>query len=886
VPDRNDGLAMWTLALHLALFAAPEDVVPTVAHWELDGSLVSAVGGEALVVEPATGATFVPSTFADDPSTPTQVLQLAKGAKVHVPIAFTLRGPGYEGRWTVVMDIQIGDPPPSPVLGKRSPPLKKPTWRTVPLVQTDPWNDDDAELLIDRIKGLDVAGEHGGTLLDGTWHRVAMVVDETSKTVTGFVDGVMVRRTKTDIADSRWALEPELLLFADEKREHPGVRLASLQVRTGAMAEAHIQQLGAPKAAGLPRPEAPLVAWSAPPPAALRPGQPFVATFRVSPPSGEVELVLLGLLGGNPTADVVLAKVPCDAGQVHGALPPGLVPGKHQLALRWVGDNTRAAIAPLEVLAGVSGDTALLGKELLQNPSFDKVLEPWVLAGSAVVEASPGANGTAVVGRRGDYSVRQVIALPPGLQGGGFAVTASARAKRKDRATSFGDRGTLVVRYLAANGDVLGSLRSMSVDKSEWHELAVRGPVPAKAERLEVIFSALERQGGKNEVALDQVAVSLQPLATEPVRLAKLPVLMPGQGLDEQYLVFETDTTDVAPTVVWGPVNTEAGDANAGPEVRLTAIESTTIDARHQVHRAVLTPLARGVAYRYRIELEGESSPTWAFTAAKPDDAPLTIAWLSDNQHGWRTFRQLVPQFAEAAPDFVVMTGDIVQRGSELREWQTEWFSPLSIGNFAQTTPVVVARGNHDGDGALAHAYVPLPGNDHWYAFTRAGVRFIVLDTEAEAGRVPEQVSWLTAELGGSDSKAAAFRIVAFHKAPYSNRWDSAKSKYDGEKWVRDDLVPLFETGQVDLVIAGHAHTYQRMDREGVRYLVIGGAGGRLDRYKTGSWPMDKDFVGHHWALMHIAQTPKGRQITWTAKDFDGKVIDNWDLVERRKTAR
>lgn len=856
---------MWTLALHLALFAAPEEAVPTVAHWELDGGLTSAVGGESLTVEPSTGASFVTSTLVDGDAT---VLELAKGARVHVPIAFTLRGPGYQGRWTVVMDVQIGNPP---VPGKRAP---KPTWRSAPLVQTDPVNDDDAELLIDRTRGLEVAGEHGGTITEGTWHRVAMVVDEGSKTVTGFIDGVMVRRVKTDIVDSRWALEPELLLFADEERQHPGLRLAALQVRTGAMADSHIQSLGAPIAAGLPRPEAPLVAWSSPPPSALRPGQVFATTFRVSPPSGEVALVLKGA-----PSDVVLAQVPCDAVHVQGVLPPGIAPGKYELELRWVGDATRRATAPLEVLAGNDGKR-FIGQELLRAPGFDE-LEPWTVSGDITHGPTAGANGKAIVGKRGDYSVRQVVALPAELQGGGYLLDLHARVKRKDRMGIYGDRGMAVVRFLATDGTVLGSLRSLSVDKSEWHELVAQGPIPTRAERVEVIFQAFERQGGKNEIAVDAINVAVAPIVTGPVRLAKLPTLLAGQGPDELYLVFETDTTSIAPALVWGPV-----DASVGPEVRTTPVESTTIDPRHQVHRVTLTPLVRGAAYQYRVELGDDISPTWRFTAPEPDDAQLTIAWLSDNQHGWRTFRQLVPAFAEAKPDLLVVTGDIVQRGHELREWQTEWFSPLSIGNLAQTTPIAVARGNHDGDGAFAHAYVPLPGNGHWYAFTRNGVRFIVLDTEADVQRVPEQASWLTAELGGKDAKDADFRIVTFHRAPYSNRWDSPKSKYDGEKWVRDLLVPIFAKGKVDLVIAGHAHTYQRMDQEGVRYLVIGGAGGRLDRHKTGHWPMDKDVVGHHWALMQIDLTPKGRQISWTARDFDGKVFDEWTMTSRRRAAR
>lgn len=873
---------MWTLALQLALFAAPEEAVPTVAHWELDGTLASAVGGEALTVAPPESARFERVTFD---GTETEVLRVEPGGRVHVPIAFTLRGPGYEGRWTVVMDVMIGEPPSARAGARRK--SRPPAWKTAPLVQTDPWNDDGAELVADRARGLGLAGAHGGVIDAGVWHRVAMVVDEADKTVSAFVDGVMVRRVRTEIVDSRWALEPELLLFADDERPHPGVRLASLQVRTGAMRESHVQHLGAARAAGLPRPEAPLLAWSSPPPAALSPGQPFVTRFRVSPPAGEVELVLRGAApgpGDESATEIILGRVACDAGQVHGALAHGLTPGRQQLELRWVADPSRKVSAPIEVLPMSDGADPgdVVGRELLHNGGFDQAqLGPWVLTGDAVVASAAGAEGLAVSGRRGDYALRQVVALPAAVGDAGFAVSASARVRRKDGRGRFGDRGTLLVRFLGADGASLASLRSLSVDGAEWHELAARGPLPPGARQLEVTFNALEREGGKNEVALDRISLALAPIETGPVRLSKLPVLMPGQGLDELVLVFETDRANVAPLVVWGPQ-----DPADGPSRALSTLESTSIDKRHQVHRAVLGPLARGVRYAYRIELAGEASPTWRFRAPAPDTEPLTIAWLADNQHGWSTFRQVIPLLAGAAPDLVIMPGDIVQRGHELREWQTEWFSPLSLEGFAQSTPIAVARGNHDGDGALAHAYVPLPGNGHWYAFTRAGVRFIVLDSEADARRVPEQTSWLEAELAGADARQAPLRVVTFHKAPFTNRWDSPRSRYDGEKWVRDAWVPVFERGGVDLVIAGHAHTYQRMDRNGVRYLVVGGAGGRLDRHVTGRWPMDRDHVGHHYALMRVERDAAATRITWIAKDFQGNVIDRWELASRARAER
>ena len=106
------------------------------------------------------------------------------------------------------------------------------------------------------------------------------------------------------------------------------------------------------------------------------------------------------------------------------------------------------------------------------------------------------------------------------------------------------------------------------------------------------------------------------------------------------------------------------------------------------------------------------------------------------------------------------------------------------------------------------HIYSGNSTNCFYFLQAEDGIRVLVQsrglgDVYKRQGRGPEQVTWLTAELGGKDSRAAAFRIVAFHKAPYSNRWDSAGSKYDGAKWVRDQLVPVFAKGNVDLVIAG-----------------------------------------------------------------------------------
>ncbi|MFO0749017.1 MAG: metallophosphoesterase [Myxococcota bacterium] len=325
---------------------------------------------------------------------------------------------------------------------------------------------------------------------------------------------------------------------------------------------------------------------------------------------------------------------------------------------------------------------------------------------------------------------------------------------------------------------------------------------------------------------------------------------------------------------MWGPADA-AGEASLQ---RSAPIVRTTISPRNEVHEVVLGPLEPGRAYRYHVEVGPWQSQEWIIRG--PSDAePLKIAWTADNQIGWQTFRGMLPAIAASKPDFIVLAGDIVQHGEMLREWQTEWFSTLAVADFGQTTPVYFARGNHDGEHALSYAFTTLPGNEAWYAFTRANVRFIVLDTEAENGVVPEQLAWLEAELASPASKDADFRVVSFHKTPFSNRWSNAKSTYDGEDWVRDNWVPEFKRLGVDLVVAGHTHAYQRIDKDGVRYVTVGGAGGRIDTYRTGHWPLDKDILVHHWAMMEIGD----RRIHWVARDEGGKVIDEFTLRARRR---
>src|SRR5262245_2170609 len=218
----------------------------------------------------------------------------------------------------------------------------------------------------------------------------------------------------------------------------------------------------------------------------------------------------------------------------------------------------------------------------------------------------------------------------------------------------------------------------------------------------------------------------------------------------------------------------------------------------------------------------------------------------------------------------------MVKNGNGISEWQDDWFKPRETLIAAQTTPVIYARGNHDGEHALAYAYSKLPGNEAWFAFDYGNTRFIFLDSEVDSAGSPEQLAWLRAELQRPETRQATFRLVCFHRPPWVNLWNGGG--YTGEPFVRNDWTPLFAQGLVDMVICGHAHNYNRGQTNGVTYIISGGGGGILDVERVAFWPLfTVEYSRYHYGLMEV----NGNTMLWQAFDNNNQLIDMFTLQSR-----
>ncbi len=184
--------------------------------------------------------------------------------------------------------------------------------------------------------------------------------------------------------------------------------------------------------------------------------------------------------------------------------------------------------------------------------------------------------------------------------------------------------------------------------------------------------------------------------------------------------------------------------------------------------------------------------------------------------------------------DFILTLGDNnYPRGAadtidaNIGQFFHEYISPYkgTYGPGSDTNRFFPSLGNHDwidrsGEPPLPTAYLDyftLPGNERYYDFQRGPVQFFVLDSsEWEPDgftSTSAQAEWLHSKMLASQ---AEWKIVYFHTPPFSG--GPVRSSTPEMDW------PFADWG-ADLVLSGHTHNYQRIQRYGINYIVNGAGG-------------------------------------------------------------
>ncbi|KAG0268109.1 hypothetical protein BGZ95_002619, partial [Linnemannia exigua] len=204
--------------------------------------------------------------------------------------------------------------------------------------------------------------------------------------------------------------------------------------------------------------------------------------------------------------------------------------------------------------------------------------------------------------------------------------------------------------------------------------------------------------------------------------------------------------------LVWIPEAATAAELqHFTGEPNLSATTFNALDKTHVVYTATISGIpAVNTNITYSIRPPRILSHlTRTYTFAHLPNPPLLkdreiarFGAISDNQCEVKQFFKVLKAMTEHHKvDYLIHAGDAVQDYDNLDNWQTDFASPLSYFKIGQTTPLIYTHGNHDYD---VEGLYPYTGKRTWHAYTVAGVRFIVLDSNLDRR---DQDAWLEEEL-------------------------------------------------------------------------------------------------------------------------------------------
>jgi Icc protein len=223
-------------------------------------------------------------------------------------------------------------------------------------------------------------------------------------------------------------------------------------------------------------------------------------------------------------------------------------------------------------------------------------------------------------------------------------------------------------------------------------------------------------------------------------------------------------------------------------------------------------------------------TPTLTVTPAGAS-LPFTFAVCGDSRNDPATYRKVLESVTADDSEFLIHTGDLVNKGTEAR-WQE--FAQVMAGF---TLPFYPVPGNHDGlggalDGYLAHSGAPAPH----YSFDRDPIHFTLADSH-NGGITRGELTWLRDDLSATDQPV---KMVFLHHPPFDPDGTDHIMAFGNNQFMN-----LMVEQAVDYVFAGHIHAYAQEERDGVIYTITGGAGAPL--YAT-----DHPHAFHHYLRVTV----------------------------------
>jgi PKD repeat protein len=189
-------------------------------------------------------------------------------------------------------------------------------------------------------------------------------------------------------------------------------------------------------------------------------------------------------------------------------------------------------------------------------------------------------------------------------------------------------------------------------------------------------------------------------------------------------------------------------------------------------------------------------------------------------------------------------------------------------------------------------------GTEHYYSFDHGMAHFVCLDSEATSSTPGGAMhAWADADLAHARARGKRWLVVFLHHPPYSRGTHDSTSESELIR-LHDNLVPLFESHDVDLVLSGHSHVYERsflarddaiLQADVAEYTKVGSPDGTVYMVtgcggKSGSGPLDHPLMARSYGSVLGFNV---MDVSW--EELRGRFIEDdgrtTDLFTLRKAA-
>ncbi|RIV25367.1 hypothetical protein DYU11_08680 [Fibrisoma montanum] len=412
--------------------------------------------------------------------------------------------------------------------------------------------------------------------------------------------------------------------------------------------------------------------------------------------------------------------------------------------------------------------------------------------------------------------------------------------------------GTFLMRYQRDDGIVI------YVNGVEVHRENLPAPpatitysttataIPSNAEELAWVSVPQAALNGRFKAGNNLIAVEIHQAGSgsSDIRFS-MEVARSGPLVRGPYLQMGTPT-DM--TLRWRTSTASTGRIRYWTSEPGSLTSNADESAATTEHEKRLTGLSPSTRYNYSIgTTDGgvlqASADNYFITPPQPGTARKTRIWsLGDFgtgnarqvnvKNGFKTF---------AGTDYIDMwlwLGDNAYSITGTKDgqdsvYQLNVFNIYGPDRFMKQTPFYATPGNHDYYSTEARRvdhdidYFDIVSNfrggsandkEEYYSFNHGNIHIVSLDSYGyESGQGTAifspngpQMTWLKTDLAAAKSNPSiAWVIVFFHHPPYTKGTHDSDTEADLIN-IRQQVVPILDQYNVDLVLAGHSHVYER----------------------------------------------------------------------------